>query len=90
MREMKQLLRIKHTMPTMEEGVNIRVGFTTRGNEHLYSDKFGRSKVLRKEDLKELDRLLRVATPIADHPVEHNYNIKHFYYYRVELHGKPI
>ena len=88
---MEPLLAAKQAMPTRESGVSIRVGFSKIGNEHLYSDTFGRSKVLRKEDLKALDQLLARATYIDDKELaggEHKYNIVHFYYYQVELHGQ--
>lgn len=93
MHQMEPLLAVKKSMPTKEIGKNINVGFTKIGNEHLYSDTFGRSKVLRKEDLKELDQLLTKATYIDDKKLEegeHKYNIEHFYYYQVELHGHKV
>ena len=51
MHEMEPLLSVKHSMSTGVPGTYIKVGFTKTGNKHLYSDTFGRSKVLRKEDL---------------------------------------
>jgi len=91
MHQMKPLLTVKKAMPTKETGKSINVGFTKIGNEHLYSDTFGRSKVLRKEDLKELDQLLARATYIDENDAYgHKYNIQRFYYYAVELHGHKI
>lgn len=92
MHEMEHLLRVKHEMPTGESGKTIKVGFSKIGNEHLYSDTFGRSKVLRKEDLKTLDQLLPNATYIDTNILSepHKYDIIQFYYYEVELHGKRI
>lgn len=91
MHEMEPLLRVKHTMATRTPGIIIKVGFTKTGNEHLYSDTFGRSKVLRKEDLKTLDQLLTQATYIDENDADgHKYNIERFYYYEAELHGHRI
>lgn len=91
MHQMEPLLATRQAMPTRESGKSISVGFTKIGNEHLYSDTFGRSKVLRKEDLKELDQLLARATYIDENDAYgHKYNIERFYYYAVELHGHKI
>ena len=91
MHEMEPLLSVKHMMSTGTSGSDIRVGFTKIGNEHLYSDTFGRSKVLRKEDLKSLDQLLTHSTFIDENQAYgHKYNIEHFYYYEAELHGHKI
>lgn len=89
--EMKPLLNVKHMMKTREEGKYIKVGFTEKGNEHLYSDTFGRSKVLRKEDLKTLDQLLPDATYDGEADAEgHKYDIVYFYYYKAKLHEKEV
>ena len=69
---------------------SISVGFSKRGNEHLYSDTFGRSHILKKEDLKTISSVLSKATYIDDKSVVHKYNIKHFYYYEATLHGQKI
>ena len=91
MHEMEPLLGVRQSMPTGATGQNIKVGFTKTGNEHLYSDTFGRSKVLRKEDLKALDQLLAQATYIDDNDAYgHKNNIEHFYYYQAELRGHKI
>ena len=93
MHQMEPLLATRQAMPTRESDKSISVGFTKIGNEHLYSDTFGRSKVLRKEDLKALDQLLTRATYIDDKELaegEHKYNIVHFYYYQVNLHGQKV
>lgn len=91
MHEMEPLLAVKHAMATGTSGPTIKVGFSKIGNEHLYSDTFGRSKVLRKEDLKALDQLLTQATYIDENDAYgHKYNIERFYYYEAELHGHKI
>lgn len=43
------------------EGIRKSVGFRKNGNEHLYSDTFGRSSVLKKEHLVTLDKVLKKA-----------------------------
>lgn len=91
MHEMEHLLNFAQSMPTKTVGETISVGFSKIGNEHLYSDTFGRSKVLRKEDLKSLDQLFANATAIDDNDAYgHKYNIEHFYYYQAELRGHKI
>ena len=91
MQEMKHLLNINHSKP-IDGGQTINVGFSTYGNKHLYSDTFGRSSVLRKEDLKHLDNLLQNSTYIDDSALTHTRrdNIVHFYYYKAELHGLTV
>lgn len=89
--EMEPLLKTSKIMQTENDG-NINVGFTPLGNKHLYSDTYGRSHVLTKEDLKNLDELLNDAEALGDSDVYHHRNddINHFYYYKAELHGHPI
>ena len=92
MHQMEPLLAVKKAMPTREREKTIKVGFSKIGNEHLYSDTFGRSKVLRKEDLKSLDLLLAQSPYIDDKVLTevHPYDIVQFYYYEAELHGRKI
>lgn len=88
--EMKPLLQVKHNKP-IGEG-SIRVGFSTYGNKHLFSDTFGRSSVLTKEDLKDLGTLLKNSTYLDESALTHprRDNITHFYYYKAELHGRTV
>ena len=88
--EMEPLLQVRHEKP-IDEGT-IKVGFSTYGNKHLFSDTFGRSSVLTKEDLKDLGTLLENSTYInhAELTHERNDDITHFYYYKTELHGRTI
>ena len=88
--EMEPLLQIRHEKP-IDEGT-IKVGFSTYGNKHLFSDTFGRSRVLLKEDLKDLGALLENSTYIDDSALTHRRadNIEHFYYYKAELHGRTV
>ena len=88
--EMEPLLQITHEKP-IDEGI-IKVGFSTYGNKHLFSDTFGRSRVLLKEDLKDLGALLENSTYIDDSALTYPRadNIEHFYYYKAELHGRTV
>ena len=87
---MEPLLKVKHEKPVGEG--TIKVGFSTYGNKHLFSDTFGRSKVLEKDDLASLDKVLRKATFIDSSLLTHTRkdNIQEFYYYKAELHGKKV
>ena len=88
--EMELLLQVRHEKPI--DGGTIKVGFSTYGNKHLFSDTFGRSSVLLKEDLKDLGVLLENSTYIDDSALIHprRDNIVHFYYYKAELHGHTV
>ena len=70
----------------------IKVGFSSYGNKHLFSDTFGRSSVLQKDDLKQLGNLLESSTFIDDAELTHqrNDNITHFYYYEARLHERRV
>lgn len=88
--EMEPLLKVKYEKP-IEDGM-IKVGFSTYGNKHLFSDTFGRSKVLEKEDLVSLDKVLHKATFIDSSPLTHERTdgIDHFYYFEGEIRGKKV
>jgi len=88
--EMEPLLHIRHEKATNDG--TIKVGFSTYGNKHLFSDTFSRSSVLLKEDLKDLGILLENSTYIDDSALTHTRadNIEHFYYYKAELHGRNV
>lgn len=88
--EMTPLLRVRHEKPV--DGGSIRIGFSTYGNKHLFSDTFGRSSVLTKEDLKDMGGILERSVYIGHAELVHerNDNITHFYYYKAELHGRTI
>ena len=89
-REMRPLLRHSKMMPT--EGEHIKVGFTQYGNKHLFSDTFGRSSILTKDDLASLHRLLNHATFIESAPLSHprRDGIQHFYYYRASIREQDV
>ena len=88
--EMKPLLTNK--VQVVGNGHPMSVGFSKYGNKHLYSDTFGRSKILQKEDLKEVNKLLETATFVKKVGLSKTRkdDIKRFYYYKVELHGKTV
>lgn len=88
--EMEPLLKVKHEKPI--EGGTIKVGFSTYGNKHLFSDTFGRSKVLEKDDLASLDKVLRKATFIESSPLTHprTDGVDRFYYFEGEIRGKKV
>ena len=88
--EMQPLLKVKHEK-TSSEGT-IKVGFSTYGNKHLFSDTFGRSKVLRKEDLASLGEVLEKAVFIESSPLTHprTDGIDWFYYYEGEIRGEKV
>ena len=88
--EMEPLLKVKHEKP-IEDGT-IKVGFSTYGNKHLFSDTFGRSKVLEKDDLASLDKVLHKATFIGSSPLTHKRTdgVDRFYYFEGEIRGKKV
>lgn len=85
---MEPLLKKSVTLKT--ENRDIRVGFTIYGNKHLFSDTFGRSSVLTKDDLATLDKVLAAAEFIESPPLTHQRNdgIERFFYYEAIVRGK--
>lgn len=71
---------------------NIRVGFTAYGNKHLFSDTFGRSSVLTKDDLASLDKVLRDAEFMESSPLTHPRadSIERFFYYMGTIRGQKV
>lgn len=90
MREMEPLLTKK--ISVNGNGHPMNVGFSIYGNEHLYSDTFGRCSVLTKDDLSSLDSLLAKAEFIkkVTKSKPRRDKIKRFYYYKAELHGRTV
>lgn len=88
--EMEPLLKVKHVKPV--EGGFIKVGFSTYGNKHIFSDTFGRSSVLTKEDLKNLGSILEGSTFMDESILTHTRTdgIDRFYYYKGEIRGQKI
>lgn len=89
--EMKPLLT-KRYAKSISDGTTIQVGFTAYGNKHLFSDTFGRSRVLTKDDLKDLDTLLANAVYDGESELTHprNDDIQHFYYFKTSLREHEI
>ena len=88
--EMEPLLSTRYEKSIGDS--TIKVGFSSYGNKHLFSDTFGRSSVLQKDDLKQLGDLLESSTFIDDAELTHqrNDNITHFYYYEARLHERRV
>lgn len=75
------------------DGVKKRIGFRKNGNEHLYSDTFGRSSVLKKEHLSILDKVLEKAVYVKTSDSlshERKDKIKRFYYLKAEIDGRTV
>lgn len=88
--EMEPLLKKSETLSA--NGINIRVGFSTYGNKHLFSDTFGRSSVLQKDDLASLDKTLKGAEFIEDSALTHTRTdgIERFFYFKAQIRGKWV
>lgn len=89
--EMKPLLR-RHIEKSINGGRNITVGFTKEGNKHLFADTFGRTRIVSKDDLKDLATYLENAEYIEDSALTHsrNDNIEHFYYFKSQVNGRWV
>lgn len=91
LREMRPLLKKKVTVEI--GGAEKSVGFRKNGNEHLYSDTFGRSSVLKKEHLSGLDKVLEKAVYVKTSDTlshERKDKIKRFHYLESEIDGKTV
>lgn len=91
LREMQPLLKKKVLLEI--DGIKKSVGFRKTGNEHLYSDTFGRSSVLKKEHLSGLDKVLEKAVYVkTSDSLSHDRKdkIKRFYYLKSEIEGKTV
>ncbi|WP_139317665.1 phage head morphogenesis protein [Parabacteroides timonensis] len=91
LREMQPLLKKKVTLEI--DGMQKSIGFRKEGNEHLYSDTFGRSSVLKKDHLSELDKVLEKAVYVRTSDSlshERKDKIKRFYYLKSEIEGKTV
>lgn len=73
-------------------GHPMSVGFNSFGNEHLLSDTYSRTPILKKEDLKDLDKLLAQSTFVKKAALSKTRKdgIKRFYYYAAQLHGQTV
>lgn len=90
MHEMKPLL--SRSVEKTIEGRRLSVGFTKRGNKHLFFDTFDRTRIVRKEDLKNLATYLENAEYVGDSALTHprTDNIEHFYYFKVQVNGRWV
>ena len=90
MHEMKPLLCRK--VEKAIEGGRLNVGFTKEGNKHLFADTFGRTRIVSKDDLKDLATYLENAEYIDDSALTHPRTdyIEHFYYFKVQVNGRWV
>lgn len=91
LREMQPLLKKKVVLEI--DGMKKSIGFRKNGNEHLYSDTFGRSSVLKKEHLSGLDKVLENAAYVKTSDSlshERKDKVKRFYYLKSEIEGKTV
>lgn len=90
MHEMEPLLSRK-VEKVIEEG-RLNVGFTKDGNKHLFADTFGRTRIVSKDDLKDLATYLENAEYVDDSALTHprTDNIEHFYYFKVQVNGRWV
>ena len=90
MHEMKPLLSRK--VEKAIEGGRLNVGFTKDGNKHLFADTFGRTRIVSKDDLKDLATYLENAEYVDDSSLTHprTDNIEHFYYFKVQVNGRWV
>lgn len=74
------------------EGVRLNIGFTKEGNKHLFADTFGRTRIVTKDDLKDLATYLENADYIDESALTHTRtdNIEHFYYFKVQVNGRLV
>ncbi len=93
--KMERLYSVEKELKT-GEGI-IKVGFNKVGNKHLFNDAFSGTHGIQKSDLPTIDKLLDNATYLG----KENYDpdkkvtkdkkyINKFYYFRIDMHGKPI
>lgn len=87
---MEPLLKKSEMLKT--DGKDIKVGFTTYGNKHLFSDTFGRSSVLTKDDLASLDEVLKDAQFIESSSLTHPIvdGIESFFYFKAKIRGQWV
>ena len=90
MHEMEPLLSRK--VEKAIEGGRLNVGFTKDGNKHLFADTFGRTRIVSKDELKDLATYLENAEYVDDSALTHprTDNIEHFYYFKVQVNGRWV
>lgn len=89
MEQMQPLLE-RRVVKTVD-GKEMTVEFSKQGNKHLFSDTFTRSRVLRREDLPEVDKLLQKSEFVRVGELSKaRKDISRFYYFEVKLHGDTV
>ena len=91
LREMQPLLKKKVVLEI--GGVKKSIGFTKEGNKHLYSDTFGRSSVLKPDDLAHLDNVLKQSVYVSTSDrLSHarKDKVKRFFYLKGDINGKTV
>ena len=88
--EMSPLLNKK--VKKNNNGKEIIVSFSNKGNKHLISDTFKFPTLLKKTDLATIDKLLERATYVKTVPFSKpkRSTIKEFHYYKTQLRNKTI
>ena len=88
--EMEPLIHRK--IKVKGNGHTMSVGFRKDANKHLFSDTFGRTKVIAKDDLARLDTILETAQFVKKSGLSKTRkdNIKRFYYYKAEVNGQTV
>lgn len=88
--EMKPLLSKK--VMIKGNGHDMAVSFSKYGNKHLLSDTYGRTRIVQRDDLKEVNKLLDNATFVKKVGLskERKDAIKRFYYYKADVRGKTV
>lgn len=83
---------LKERISKQVDGQQINIRFTKKGNSHLFSDTFGRTRNVSKDDLKELNRYLKHAEFIESSGLTHprNDDIERFYYFKVQINGNWV
>ena len=82
LKEMEPLLD-KKVVKKIDDG-SITVGFTKKGNKHLYHDTLGRAEDFDKKDLKKLNTLLKKSTFVESQGLHKTRkdSITKFYYFK--------
>lgn len=77
---------------TLPNGHSIKIRFDKEGNQHLYSDTFNRSNVLKRHHLPLMDEILQKSTYVGwdanNGHNPHTKNIRRFHYFLADFEGK--
>lgn len=87
---MARLLNKKYVRK-IENGLEVSIGFTNRGNKELLSSTYGNRRTLQRIDLPNIDKLFESSEYVDSAGLTHprNDNIVRFHYFKVPgyLHG---